>query len=211
MQDALLEAVDSAVRNGLYPRPWKYSLMFAPQANRSRALFTLSVRDDDRVDLWIAPEAFESFFALDPHEVERQLGPAGPTTLQAEEIAALSDRLDELMADVAGARGAAQAGAAVERPRLLRLFRRRRAPHLGRRGSVRLRLRRRRPLVQPVARAPRAWPPRLRQHPQPGFVGVGEVVEPSSRSAISTSISTERGFRSSRRPSPPKNGRRRRR
>ncbi len=59
--------------------PWKYSLMFAPQANRSRALFTLSVRDDDRVDLWVAPESFEKFFALDPQEVVRQLGPAGPT------------------------------------------------------------------------------------------------------------------------------------
>ena len=36
---------------------------------------------------------------LEPAEVERQLGPAGPTTLQAEEVAALADRLDELMAD----------------------------------------------------------------------------------------------------------------
>ena len=99
LQQALLEVVDSAVRNGLYPRPWKRSLMFAPLANRSRALFTLTVRDDDRVDLWCAPEAFETFYALEPAEVERQLGPAGPTTLQAEEVAALADRLDELMAD----------------------------------------------------------------------------------------------------------------
>ena len=63
LQQALLEVVDSAVRNGLYPRPWKRSLMFAPLANRSRALFTLSVRDDDRVDLWCAAEAFETFYA----------------------------------------------------------------------------------------------------------------------------------------------------
>jgi hypothetical protein len=62
-------------------------------------LFTLSVRDDDRVDLWCAPEAFQKFYALDTSEVERQLGPAGPTTLQAEEVAALADRLDEMMAD----------------------------------------------------------------------------------------------------------------
>jgi uncharacterized protein with ParB-like and HNH nuclease domain/predicted transport protein len=99
MQQALLEVVDSAVRNGLYPRPAKRSLTFAPLANRSRMLFTLSVRDDDRVDLWCAADAFQTFYALEPAEVERQLGAAGPTTLQAEEVAALVDRLDELMAE----------------------------------------------------------------------------------------------------------------
>jgi uncharacterized protein with ParB-like and HNH nuclease domain/predicted transport protein len=99
MQSALLAVVEGAVRNGLYPRPWKRSLMFAPPANRSRALFTLTIRDDDRVDLGCWGEAFETFYALEPAEVERQLGPAGPTTLQAEELVALVDRLDELMAD----------------------------------------------------------------------------------------------------------------
>jgi uncharacterized protein with ParB-like and HNH nuclease domain/predicted transport protein len=100
VQEALLHVVESAVRNGLHPRPWKRSLMFAPAANRTRALFTLSIRDDDLVDLWCGAEAFQTFFALEPSEVESQLGPAGPTFLQAAEIAALADRLDELMADV---------------------------------------------------------------------------------------------------------------
>lgn len=99
VQDALLEVVDSAVRNGLYPRPWKRSLMFAPQANRTRALFTLTIRDDDRVDLWCGPHVFETFYSLDATDVERQLSPAGSTTLQMEEVRALADRLDELMAD----------------------------------------------------------------------------------------------------------------
>ena len=99
VQDALLEVVDSAVRNGLYPRPWKRSLMFAPQANRTRALFTMTVRDDDRVDLWCGPDVFETFYSLDATDVERQLSPAGSTTLQVEEVQALADRLDELMAD----------------------------------------------------------------------------------------------------------------
>ena len=99
VQEALLQVVEAAVRNGLYPRPWKRSLMFAPAANRSRALFTLSVRDDDRADLYCAAEAFQTFYGLDPAEVERLLGPAGPTALQAAEITALSERLDELMVD----------------------------------------------------------------------------------------------------------------
>ncbi len=91
--------VEAAVRNGLYPRPWKRSLMFAPSANRSRALITLTIRDDNRVDLWWAADAFQTFYALEPAEVERQLGPSRPTTLQPEEVIALVDRLDELMAD----------------------------------------------------------------------------------------------------------------
>lgn len=99
VQVALLQVVEAAVRNGLYPRPWKRSLMFAPPANRSRALFTLSVRDDDRADLYCASEAFQTFYGLEPAGVERLLGPAGPTSLQAPEIAALSERLDELMVD----------------------------------------------------------------------------------------------------------------
>lgn len=73
--------------------------MFSPQANRTRALFTLTIRDDDRVDLWCGPEVFETFYSLDATDVERQLGPGGSTTLQMEEVQALADRLDELMAD----------------------------------------------------------------------------------------------------------------
>ena len=99
VQEALLHVVEAAIRNGLYPRPWKRSLMFAPPTNRSRALFTLSIRDDDRADLYCVSEAFQSFYTLDPAEVVRLLGPAGPTALQAAEIAALSERLDELMVD----------------------------------------------------------------------------------------------------------------
>ena len=74
-------------------------------ANRSRALVTLAIRDDDRVDLWWAAEAFQTFYALEPAEVERQLGPPGPTALRAEEIVAFVDRLDELMDDAEAVTG----------------------------------------------------------------------------------------------------------
>jgi uncharacterized protein with ParB-like and HNH nuclease domain/predicted transport protein len=99
IRTALLTVVEGAVSNGLYPRPWKRSLMFAPPANRSRSLFTLSIRGDDRVDLWCAADAFQSFYGLEPESVERLLGPAGPTTLNARELESLVGRLEELMAD----------------------------------------------------------------------------------------------------------------
>jgi uncharacterized protein with ParB-like and HNH nuclease domain/predicted transport protein len=99
LSQAMLAVVDAAVSNDLYPRPWKRSLMFAPPANRSRGLFTLSLRDDDRADLWVAAEAFNTFYSLDPATVEQHLGTRGPTTLSSYEVEALGDRLDELMAD----------------------------------------------------------------------------------------------------------------
>ena len=105
IRTALLALVEGAVNSGLYPRPWKRSLMFAPLANRSRALFTISTRGDDRVDFWCGPEVFQSFFGLEPASVDRLLGPAGTTVMHAPELEALVGRLEELMADAVIAGG----------------------------------------------------------------------------------------------------------
>jgi uncharacterized protein with ParB-like and HNH nuclease domain/predicted transport protein len=99
VEQAARAVVEAAVRNNLYPRPWKRSLMFAPPTNRSRALFTLALREDGRVQLATVPEAFETFFKLDPRDTERQLGPGGWQTLDITELRSLADRIDEVMAD----------------------------------------------------------------------------------------------------------------
>jgi hypothetical protein len=99
VEQAARAVVEAAVRNNLYPRPWKRSLMFAPPTNRSRALFTLALREDGRVQLACVPEAFETFFKLDPGDIERQLGSAGWQTLDISELRSLADRIDEVMAD----------------------------------------------------------------------------------------------------------------
>ena len=114
IRTALMALVEAAVGVGLYPRPWKRSVMFAPPANRSRSLFTLSIRADDRVDLWCAAEAFQLFYGLDPASVERLLGPAGPTQLYARDLESLGGRLEELMADAVNVRSLA-APVAIDR------------------------------------------------------------------------------------------------
>ena len=106
VQEALLHLVEAAVRNGLHPRPWKRSLMFAPPANRNRALFTLTIRNDDRVDLGYWPKAFHTFYGFESSEVESHLGPTGTRTLHAAEVLALADRLDDLMTDTEAVGGA---------------------------------------------------------------------------------------------------------
>jgi len=99
LQAALREVVGSAVRNGLYPRPTKRSIMFAPGTNRSRALITLNIREDGRLDRWCSPDTFQTFYGFDVSEVERLLGASEWATYEPEEVAALADRLDELMAE----------------------------------------------------------------------------------------------------------------
>jgi len=99
VEQAARAVVEAAVRNNLYPRPWKRSLMFTPPTNRTRHLFTLALREDGRVQLACAPEAFATFFKLDPRDIERQLGPGGWQTLDITELQSLADRIDEVMAD----------------------------------------------------------------------------------------------------------------
>jgi uncharacterized protein with ParB-like and HNH nuclease domain/predicted transport protein len=99
LQAALRAVVGSAVRNGLYPRPAKRSIMFAPAANRSRALITLNVREDGRLDRWCSPETFQTFYGFDVSEVRRLLGASEWATYEPEEVGALADRLDELIAE----------------------------------------------------------------------------------------------------------------
>jgi uncharacterized protein with ParB-like and HNH nuclease domain/predicted transport protein len=98
VQAALRAVVDAGVRNGLYPRPWKISLMFAPPANKTRGLFTLTIAGDHGVELWCTPDAFQTFYGIAPAEVERLLAPAGAARLlRVEEVMALVDQLDALM------------------------------------------------------------------------------------------------------------------
>ncbi|MBV8756443.1 MAG: DUF262 domain-containing protein [Deltaproteobacteria bacterium] len=96
-QAAMHDVVASAVSAGLYPRPWKYSVMFAPQANRTRALFTLSLRDGG-VELWSSPQAFHEFFGLDPDEVSTEFAPEGAKRLgNSRDITDVATRLEALM------------------------------------------------------------------------------------------------------------------
>lgn len=97
LQAAVLELVEAVVRNGLYPRPSKYSLMIAPPTNRTRALFTLALRDG-ALELWTGAEPFETFYGFSPAEVERCIGPEGRSILNVDAVQRLIVGIDELMA-----------------------------------------------------------------------------------------------------------------
>ncbi len=76
--DQLRKAVELAERIGLSIRPWKTSLMFAPQANRTRALFTLWVKPKKGdMKAYVGIEPFIEFFPVDRADVEKRLGAEG--------------------------------------------------------------------------------------------------------------------------------------
>ena len=96
LQAAVLELVEAVVRNGLYPRPSKYSLMIAPSTNKTRALFTLALRNG-ALELWSGTEAFETFYGLPAAEVERCIGAEGRSVLNVDGVRRLIQGVDELM------------------------------------------------------------------------------------------------------------------
>jgi Holliday junction resolvase-like predicted endonuclease len=99
---------DAGTRNGLYARPSKYSIMYAPPSNKTRMLFTAWVRSNDgQIVIFVSPDAFAEFFSVTSEEAAELLGPEGylevPT---ADDAAKFGFALDTLM-ERARARGEA--------------------------------------------------------------------------------------------------------
>lgn len=68
--------VTTAIKAGLYPRPYKQSVMLTPAMKRNRCLFTIWSMPNSHGKLWayVAPEAFAEFFGLDEGQVASKLG-----------------------------------------------------------------------------------------------------------------------------------------
>lgn len=75
----LLDRVISVAESkGLYVRPWPTSLMFAPQKNRTRCLFTLWPSTSDKsIRAWVGNEAFSEFFPVTTEQMANQLDSEG--------------------------------------------------------------------------------------------------------------------------------------
>jgi hypothetical protein len=63
---------------GLYARPWKASIMFAPPANRTRALFTIWAQPQDgALRMWVGTKVFAEFYPISEESVIAHLGAEG--------------------------------------------------------------------------------------------------------------------------------------
>lgn len=91
-------AVHVADRHGLGARPYKYSLMLTPPANRGRVLINLKVKDAEVADVYIHPENWERHIGIRQTLVEEALGVrTGVHLMNEREVEALLHRLDGLL------------------------------------------------------------------------------------------------------------------
>ena len=71
--ELLEELLAAGDRLGLYIRPYPFSVMFAPPANRTRALFTVWPRMGG-MRMWVSADTFEEFFGdISADEARRQV------------------------------------------------------------------------------------------------------------------------------------------
>jgi Holliday junction resolvase-like predicted endonuclease len=100
--EAFESLVAAAERHGLYPRPFKRSIMFAPANNRTRCLFVAWVKPpaDYVMKLYVVPDAFQEFYALRKELVVKELGNAGYRQLPVSEVPEFVRSLDRLMSSV---------------------------------------------------------------------------------------------------------------
>ncbi len=92
---AILEA---ARQHGLYPRPYKTSIMYTPPKNRARMLFTvwISPTANRSLKAYIGPGAFAEFYPITEDEVTGLLGPDGFRDWTPSDVEAFIGQLDQL-------------------------------------------------------------------------------------------------------------------
>jgi len=90
--------INKAKEIGLYPRAWKTSIMFAPSANRTRALFTIwATPQKDKMRLWVGGEVFTEFYAVSISSVRALLGAEGHRYMTDQEVEEFLEGLEKLL------------------------------------------------------------------------------------------------------------------
>ena len=99
--------LDAAERHGLYPRPYKRSIMFTPPSNKSRMLFTVWVEAGAKggLLLWPSAEAFAEFYPLSVEEAVCILGESGGRSLSPGEAESFITALDKFFTRVGQVEG----------------------------------------------------------------------------------------------------------
>lgn len=76
--DDLQQCLDAGQELGLCPRAWKTSIMFTPEQNRSRMLFTVWARPiKGRIRTYVGRAVFAEVFPVSESLVAKHLGPEG--------------------------------------------------------------------------------------------------------------------------------------
>jgi hypothetical protein len=96
---ALLAA---ALRWGLYPRPYKTSIMYTPSSNRTRYLITAWAvpQQPGTVRLWLGTDKFPEFYPVTEQAAEESLGPPKMHTLSPSDLNVLIATLERFFESI---------------------------------------------------------------------------------------------------------------
>jgi Holliday junction resolvase-like predicted endonuclease len=90
---------EQATRHGLYPRLYKWSIMYAPPTNKTRVLiFTPAKRNRGEFNLYFAANAFAEFYPVREREVVQLVWDKGNYAPTLDELKAFFINLDKLFA-----------------------------------------------------------------------------------------------------------------
>ena len=88
---------------GLYPRPYKKSIMYTPPFKRNRMLFTVYTENyDNRIKLWLGPSPFTEFYEITEEEVAQALNVKGDgwQMMDSEQVARFVEGLHDLFGKI---------------------------------------------------------------------------------------------------------------
>lgn len=94
--------VQAAQKHDIYPRPYKHSVMFTPPNKRTRMLFTIRVRPNNRGNIWLynGPAVFAEFYNVSAEEATRILGHDGWHEMDTAQIQQFARNLDVLFEQI---------------------------------------------------------------------------------------------------------------
>jgi hypothetical protein len=84
---SIRHCIDICEQLGIYSRPWKTSIMFAPQDNRTRALFTVWAQPQEgSIRMWVGNKVFSEFYPISEESVAAHLGAEGWRLVSKQEV-----------------------------------------------------------------------------------------------------------------------------
>ncbi|MEP7293319.1 MAG: endonuclease NucS domain-containing protein [Chloroflexota bacterium] len=88
---------EQATKHGLYPRLYKWSIMYTPPTNKTRVLIYVSVkRKYGGYDIWIGAKVFAEFYPVLEKDAVSILGEDRRVSLKLEDLKAVFSNLDKL-------------------------------------------------------------------------------------------------------------------
>lgn len=100
-QGGMVRLIDQIIAiaesKGLYVRPWRTCVMFAPPQNRTRALFTLWPSSKEKsIRAWVGNEVFSEFFPVTSEQIANELASEGYHTYDEHQFTEFVESFDKV-------------------------------------------------------------------------------------------------------------------